>query len=384
MNPVADNLGALLAVSDWLDRSSTNGSLAHQGPPLTMRTLLIATIKAYEIQGCFQLHNAFNAVGLDHTLLVKVASTAVVSWLLGLTEEQTLSALSQAWMDGHALRTFRAAPNTNPRKGWAAGDACMRAVILPLLTKSGQPGGPTPLTAPRWGFYECLFQGKQFSFPRPYGSWVISHTVFKLVPAEGHGLSAVESASKLCPILKESGIDPARDIAKIKVRTHHAAVLIINKTGALYNAADRDHCMQYMIAVVLLKGALVEAVDYSNSSPYATDPRIADLRAKIELTEDPQLTADYHDLDKRSAASGLTVVLNDGTELDEVLVEYPVGHPGNAGTLAGVQAKFKRSMKLAFKDDEVEKIVAALEDEKMPISRFVDLWVRKNERMRKL
>ena len=373
---MTDNLGALVAVSDWLNRSALNGSFTHHGPPLTIRTLLIATIKAYEIQGCFQLANAFNAVGLDHTILVKVASTAVTSWLLGLTEDQTLAAISHAWMDGHPLRTFRAAPNTNPRKGWAAGDACLHAVRFSLLTRAGLPGSPAPLTAPRWGFYAAIFRDKTFTFPLPYSTWVIQHVVYKLLPAEGHGLSAVAAALEILRKLQQRGLDPTTDIVKIKVRTVASAVLIINKTGPLHNAADRDHCMQYQLAVVFLKGAVIESADYKDESPWATDPRVAALRAKIQLEEDPQLTRDYNDLDKRSMANGLTVVLNDGSELEEVLVEYPVGHPRNEGTLSAVQAKFRRNMSLAFRDDELDGILEAFQDDDMPISTFIDLWTR--------
>lgn len=263
----SDNLGAMIAVADWLGRSSRESSQA-SGPPLNIRTLLIAMIKAYEIEGCFQIANAFNAVGIDHTILVKVASTAVISWLFGLSEEQALAALSHAWMDGHPLRTFRAAPNTVSRKGWATGDACMRAVHLVILTRAGQEGSLTPLTAPRWGFYDSLFQHKEFSLPVPYGEAIIHKSVVKLMACEGHGLTAAEASLQLSKELSNAGLDPAQSVDKIEVRTHLPAIIIIDKTGDLHNAADRDHCIQYVIAVILLKGSFIEAQDYQNESPW--------------------------------------------------------------------------------------------------------------------
>ena len=258
-----DNIGAILSVADWRRRTS----LGLKEKSLTMEAVLCALIKAYEIQGCFQIRNAFNRVGLDHTFLVKIASTAVVSWLLGSTEAQTIDALSHAFMDGAPLRAFRQSPNTGPRKGWAAGDACMRAVHLATLIKNGQPGAPTVLSNPSWGFYKTLFNGNQFQLPRPFKSWVIESVFFKIHTVEGHRASAIEAAETIGQQLRARGLSAERDIVQIRVRTQQAAMIIINKQVPLHNSADRDHCMQYMIAVVLLKGAMIETADYQDNSP---------------------------------------------------------------------------------------------------------------------
>ena len=307
-------------------------------------------------------------------ILVKVASVAVVSWLLGLSESQARDAISQAWMDGHPLRVYRHAPNAGPRKGWAGGDACMRAVRLALLIRAGQPGAPNVLTAPRWGFYDSLFRGERFVLPREYGTWAIEHMFFKIVPAEGHALSAIEAMLTLRPQLIAKGVDFENDIVKIRVRTHAGACLIINKSGELHNAADRDHCMQYMLAVTLLKGELLDSADYNDKSPWASDARVTKLREKMELAEDKQFTIDYHDSDKRSMASGLTVQLIDGSETDEVVVEYPLGNPKSKGTVDAVRAKISRNLGLMFEREEVEKIVDIVQrNDDVPVREFVEL-----------
>ncbi|MCJ1352237.1 MAG: hypothetical protein MMC33_002221 [Icmadophila ericetorum] len=370
----SDNLGAIIPVMDWLSRTHASKALPDAGPPLTLRTLLHALIKAYEIQGCFQIRNAFNLVGLDHTILVKVASTAVVSWILGLSEVQTLSALSQAWQDGHPLRTFRQSPNTGPRKGWAAGDACMRAVHLALLTRAGQPGSPTVLTTPKWGFYGVLFRDKEFVLPRPYGTWVIENVFFKLIVAEGHGISAIEATLQLLERIDKRGLKADQDIASIKVRTHGPACTIIDKSGPLSNAADRDHCLQYMISVTLLKGSVIEATDYLDTSPWASDRRVEDLRAKIQMFEDQRFTADYHDQKVRSAASGVTIRLTTGEQFEEVVVEHPVGHPWRPDTSEKVSDKFRRNMGSMFPEQRVDEILVAVEDLDLPVCKFVDLF----------
>ena len=373
-----DNLGAILAVTDWLSRES----LARGKQPLTIRTVLTALVKAYEIQGCFQIKNAFNKVGLDHTMLVKVAATAVTSWLLGLSEIQAQDALSQAWMDGAPLRAFRQSPNTGPRKGWAAGDACMRAVHLAFLTKNGQPGAPTILTTPRWGFYNTLFQGQEFRLPRPFKSWVVENVFFKIHAVEGHGASGVEAAAQIGQTMRARNLDPDKDIAHIRVRTQQAAMIIINKQGPLHNSADRDHCMQYMIAVVLLKGSMIEARDYRDDSPWARDPRVEALRKRIDLEEDAQFTADYHNREKSSASSALKVSLTDGSDLDEVLVERPVGHPWRDDTMGLVKAKFEHNVKAMFGDGEQSRAIlgmASLEEEafaKIPVYEFVNKFAK--------
>src|SRR6201996_420202 len=310
----SDNLGGILAVADWLNRN---------GRKLTMRDVLTAMIKAHEIQGCLALENSFNKVGLDHVVLVKVASTAVVAGMLGLTREQMLNAVSLAWVDGQSLRTYRHAPNTGSRKSWAAGDATSRAVRLALIAKTGEMGYPSVLTAKTWGFYDVSFRGQEFRFQRPYGSYVMENVLFKIsFPAEFHSQTAVEAAVHLHEQLKALG-KTNENIKPITIRTHEAAIRIIDKKGPLNNPADRDHCIQYMIAVPLIYGRLT-AADYEDST--AADPRIDVLRDKMQCVEDPQFTKDYHDPEKRSIANALTVELNDGTVLKEVVVEYPIGH----------------------------------------------------------
>ena len=372
----SDNLGAIIAVMGWLGRSSQARRSAHNGPPLNIRTLLVAMIKAYEIQGCFQIANSFNSVGNDHTILVKVASTAVTSWLFGLEEGQALAALSHVRMDGPTLRTFRAAPNTIPRKGWAAGDACMRAVHLVLMTRAGQDGSPSPLTAPRYGFYSSVFRGKEFSMPVPYGGTIIHRTVAKLIACEGHGLTASEAAVQLSKEMREKGLDPAKDICKINVRTQLPAMTIINKAGDLFNAADRDHCMQYVIAVVLLKGSLIGANDYKDSSPWAGDPRVTKLREKIVMREDPDFSKAYYDLKIRSAATGISIQLGSGLWLDEAVLHFPVGHPSASGSDAAILSKLQVNLKPMFSDDEISRLQAALNDDEMHVHEYLDLWVR--------
>src|SRR5438105_919635 len=315
----SDNLGAILAVADYLARNAIMSGKT----PLRVREVLTAMIKAHEIQGVLALENSFNRVGLDHVVLVRVASTAVVTSLLGGSLEQVVNALSNAWIDGGALRTYRHAPNTGSRKSWAAGDATSRAVRHALMALAGEMGYPSALSAKTWGFYDVLFRGKPFSLPQPFGSYVMENVLFKIsYPAEFHAQTAVEAAMTLHRQLAEKG-KSAADIKRVSVRTHEACIRIIDKQGPLDNPADRDHCAQYMIAVPLLFGRLT-AEDYEDS--VAADPRIDELRMKITCTEDPQYTNDYHDSGKRSIANALTVELNDCTILPEVAVEYPIGH----------------------------------------------------------
>ena len=387
----SDNLGAIISVMDWLSRSqAASGSDAASRTlirfvqkadkslpcplPPNLRTLLTALIKAYEIQGCFQIKNSFNKVGLDHTILVKVASTAVVSWILGLKYDQALAAVSQAWQDGHPLRTFRQAPNTGPRKGWAAGDACMRAVHLCLVTAAGQPGAPSVLTAPQWGFYATLFKNNEFVLPRRFSTWVIENIFFKTIAAEGHGITAVYAALQLCKTFNKLGIQPENDIARIDVRTHAAAKIIIDKSGPLNNAADRDHCMQYLISVTLLKGSVIEAEDYADDSSWSKDQRVDKLRSKIFLIEDESFTRDYHDHTKRYLPNALKVVLNDGTELKEVTVLYGTGHPLSTKVGAAVRTKFFRNMRGTFSIKRAVDAWNAVRDDEMQVHSFVDLF----------
>ena len=368
----SDNLGGILAVADWLSRTS-----AAQGKQaLTMRQVLTAMIKAPEIQGCIALENSFNKVGLDHVVLVKVASTAVVSQLLGLTREQTTNAISLAWVDGQSLRTYRHAPNTGSRKSWAAGDATSRAVRLALMAQAGEMGYPSALTAKTWGFYDVLFKGQEFRFQRPYGSYVMENVLFKIsYPAEFHAQTAVEAAMTLRRQMEARG-KTAEDIRGIKLRTHEACLRIIDKRGPLANPADRDHCVQYMIAIPLLFGRLT-AADYEDW--IATDPRIDALRAKIECIEVPGFSRDYHDPEKRSIANALQIELSDGTILDET-VEYPIGHRRRREEgLPLLIEKFKTNLRRLYPDDRQRHILDASLDlqrlESLPVNEYVDLFV---------
>jgi 2-methylcitrate dehydratase len=364
----SDNLGGILAVADWMTRN---------GAKLTMRDVLTAMIKAHEIQGCLALENSFNKVGLDHVLLVKVASTSVVAQMLGLTREQTLNAVSLAWVDGQALRTYRHAPNTGSRKSWAAGDATSRAVRLALIAQTGEMGYPSVLSAKTWGFYDVSFKGKSFEFQRPYGSYVMENVLFKIsFPAEFHSQTAVEAAVTLHKQLAERGVTTA-EIKRVTIRTHEACIRIIDKQGPLNNPADRDHCIQYMVAVPLIFGRLT-AEDYEDN--IAHDERIDELRAKILCTEDTQFTADYHDPEKRSIANALTVELNDGTYLPEVVVEFPIGHRLRRGDgIPLLMEKFKTNLARRLPPEAQAKILDATAEqaglEAMPVDEFVEMFV---------
>jgi len=368
----SDNLGGILATADWLSRTG----LADGRPPLVMRDVLTAMIKAHEIQGCIALENSFNKVGLDHVVLVKVASTAVVSQLLGLSREQTIAALSLAWVDGQSLRTYRHAPNTGSRKSWAAGDATSRAVRLALMAQTGEMGHPSVLTARTWGFYDVLFKGQPFRFQRPYGSYVMENVLFKIsFPAEFHAQTAVEAAMTLRVQLEKLG-KTAEDIASITIRTHEACMRIIDKKGPLSNPADRDHCVQYMIAIPLLFGRLT-AADYEDW--IATDWRIDALRAKMECVEVPAFTRDYHEPEKRSIANSLRVELYDGTVLEET-VEYPLGHRRRRQEgMPFLVDKFKANLRRRFTEERQQMILDASLNrerlERMAVNEYVDLYV---------
>jgi 2-methylcitrate dehydratase len=362
----SDNLGGILATADWLSRSRKT--------PLLMKDVLAAMIKAHEIQGVLALENSFNRVGLDHVVLVKVASTAVVSQLLGLDYEELVNAVSQAWVDGQSLRTYRHAPNTGSRKSWAAGDATSRAVRLALISRTGEMGYPSVLTAKTWGFYDVLFKGKEFRFQRPFASYVMEHVLFKIsFPAEFHAQTAVEAAMQLYPLVKNR----IEDIKTIKIRTHEAAIRIIDKKGPLANPADRDHCIQYMVAVPLLFGRLT-AADYEDE--VASDPRIDALREKIDCVEDAQFTRDYHDPEKRSIANALTVEFKDGKRLAETVVEYPIGHKRRRKEgMPILVEKFERNLARRFPPKQQKAILALCMDAKKlaatPVHEFVDLFV---------
>ena len=369
----SDNLGGILATADWLSRNA----IAAGKPPLVIDDVLTAMIKAHEIQGCLALENSFNKVGLDHVVLVKVASTAVVAKMLGLTRDEIINAVSLAWVDGQSLRTYRHSPNTGSRKSWAAGDATSRAVRLALIAKTGEMGYPSVLTAKTWGFYDVLFKGKEFKFQRSYGSYVMEHVLFKIsFPAEFHSQTAVEAAMTLHQQLASLG-KSAADIRRITIRTHEACIRIIDKKGPLDNPADRDHCIQYMVAVPLIFGHLT-AEDYEDSM--ASDARIDALRDKIVCVEDKQFTKNYHDPDKRSIANALTVELSDGKKLKEIVVEYPIGHRRRRKEgMPLLVEKFKTNLARVFPQKQADAILDLCMDSKrlaaMPVNEFVDSMI---------
>ena len=369
----SDNLGGILATADWLSRQAVAAGRA----PLTMREVLTAMIRAHEIQGVIALENSFNRVGLDHVVLVKVASTAVIGRLLGLSREEIINALSLAWVDGQSLRTYRHAPNAGSRKSWAAGDATSRAVRLALIARTGEMGYPSVLTAKTWGFYEVLFKGQPFKFQRGFGSYVMENVLFKIsYPAEFHAQTAVEASMQLHHRLAEMNLT-SEAIEQITVRTHEACVRIIDKQGPLANPADRDHCIQYMMAVPLIFGRLT-AADYEDR--VAVDPRIDALRARIQCVEDPQFTRDYHDPDKRSIANAVTIRLKDGRTLPEVVVEYPVGHKRRRGEgIPLLIEKFRRNLARRFPEKQQRLITELSLDaarlEQTPVHEYVDLYV---------
>jgi 2-methylcitrate dehydratase len=327
----------------------------------------VVLIKAYEIQGCMLLCNAFNMYGLDHVVLVKLASTAVVSWLLGLTEDQTLAAISQVWMDGHALRVYRQKGNTIPRKG---------------LTRDGQPGSPTPLSMPRWGFYANCFGNKRFELPKDYDSWVIENIIFKVMAVEGHGIASVEAALRQVEVLRSRNLNAETDITRIIIRTNAATDMIINKTGKLNNPADRDHCLQHLVALTFLKGKLPEAEDFLDGSSWSRSSEMDILRGKIEISVDEQFTRDYMDLNIKSVASGLAVECSNGLRLDEIVIHFPIGHGKNPKTLEVIKEKFHQNMGLMFSKDEVDEILALVNNEgaeEKPVSELLDLLVRESD-----
>ena len=369
----SDNLGGILATADYLSRVA----VAQGKKPLLMKDVLTGMIKAHEIQGCLALENSFNKVGLDHVVLVKVASTAVVTKMMGGTRDEIINAVSQAWVDGQSLRTYRHSPNAGSRKSWAAGDATSRAVLLAMRTLKGEMGYPSVLSAKTWGFYDVSFKGNEFKFQRPYGSYVMEQVLFKIsFPAEFHSQTAVEAAMTLHKELAKLG-KSADDIKKITIRTHEACIRIIDKKGPLNNPADRDHCIQYMVAVPLIFGRLT-AGDYEDG--IAKDPRIDKLREKIECVEDKSFTKDYHDPAKRSIANALTVELKDGKKLKEIVVEYPIGHKRRRKEgMPVLVEKFKTNLARQFPVKQQKRILDLCLDAKKleatPVNEFVDLFV---------
>lgn len=364
----SDNLGAILALTDYLSRKN----LAEGKAPLIVKDVLAAMIKAHEIQGVLALENGFNRLGYDHVLLVKIASTAVAAQLLGGTHEQIMNALSQAWLDGAALRTYRHAPNTGSRKSWAAGDATSRATRLAWLTMQGEMGYPSALTAKEWGFYDTVMKGQSLKFARPFDCYVMENVLFKIsFPAEFHAQTAVECAIALHPQIKNK-LD---QIEKIVLTTQESAVRIISKSGPLHNPADRDHCLQYMVAVALLQGDL-KADHYENK--FAVNPMIDRLRDKMHVEEDKQYSIDYLDPEKRSIANSIQVFFKDGTHTDKVVVEYPVGHRRRREEgIPLMFDKFKENAGTLYSTQKVDELLSLFQSkdklEQMPVNELMDL-----------
>ena len=377
----SDNLGAILAVADHLSQKR----VAQGRAPLTMKDVLDAMIRAHEIQGGEALEKAFNRVGLDHVVLVKVASTAVAAKMMGANREQLLSAISHAWVDGQSLRTYRHAPNAGSRKSWAAGDATSRAVRLADIALRGEMGIPGALTAKQWGFYDVLFSKtnkdqqikpeaeRRFRFQREYGSYVMENILFKLsFPAEFHAQTACEAAVTLHPQVK----DRLDEIDRIELTTHDSAIRIISKEGKLANPADRDHCLQYMVAVPLIFGELT--AEHYEDDFHASHPRIDTLRDKMIVREDKQYSSDYHDPDKRSIANAIQIVFKDGSRTDKVAVEYPIGHRRRREEgIPVLESKFRRNLLTCFPLARSEKILERCQDrdrlETMPVNDFMDM-----------
>ncbi len=366
----SDNLGAILAVTDFLSRRQT----AEGKKPFTIRDVLTAMIKAHEIQGVLALENSFNRVGLDHVLLVRIASTAVATQLLGGNHGQIINAVSNAWVDGGALRTYRHAPNTGSRKSWAAGDATSRGVQHALMALKGEMGYPSALSAKTWGFCDVLFKGEPIKLARPFASYVMENVLFKIsFPAEFHAQTAVEAAITLHPQIK----DRLDDIEQIAITTHESAIRIIDKTGPLHNPADRDHCLQYMVAIGLLFGKL-DADHYEDAT--AKDPRVDKLRAKMTVKEDKRYSREYLEADKRSIANAVQVFFKDGTATEKIEVEYPVGHRRRrAEGMPLLVAKFKSSLASRLPAHRVENILNVCNDparfDALPVHEFMEHFV---------
>ena len=363
----SDNLGGILSACDYISQNFPERNIS-------VRDIIFSMIKAHEIQGVMALENSFNRVGLDHVLLVKIASVGVISVILGLTKDQTIDALSQAFVDGQSLRTYRHAPNAGPRKSWAAGDATSRAMQLVWLTKKGQIGYPSAISAPTWGFKDVLFNGKDLIINQEFESYVMENVLFKIsFPAEFHAQTAVEAAVKLHHEIKNK----FDEIDKIKIITHESAIRIISKEGKLNNPADRDHCLQYMAAIGLIKGDLV-AEDYEDS--VAKDPLVDSLREKMEIEEDLSFSKDYLDPSKRSIANSLQIFFKDGTCTDIEEVHYPIGHKNRrAEGIPILIKKFEKNLMTQFSEDRVKGIMSLFEDNEklfnLPVKEFVDLFV---------
>ncbi len=363
----SDNISSILAVSEYVSRKN----IVRGTEPLTIRDVLTAMIKAYEIQGVMALENSFNERGLDHVILVKLASTAVAAGLLGCNEEQIVNAISQVWADLGPLRVYRHAPNTGSRKSWAAGDAASRGVFLALLSLRKEMGYPTALTAPIWGFYDSIWGGERFKFSRSYGSYVMENILFKIFPAEFHGQTAVEAGINHHPEVRDS-LDR---VTHVEIVTQEPGVRIIDKKGRLNNPADRDHCLQYMTAIGLIFGKL-EYEDYEDAR--ASDPRIDALREKMSVREDPGYTRDYHDPEKRSIASSVQVFFNNSSTR-RVEIEYPMGHRRRrAEAIQALEEKFRSNLRTRFQASKVQEIMEIFDDDRrlqqMPVHLFMELF----------
>ncbi len=364
----SDNLGAILAVADYVSRQNRS-----QGKdPLSMQAVLTAAIKAHEIQGVLALENSYNRVGLDHVLLVRVASTAVVTHMLGGDRDDVINAVSNAWIDGGALRTYRHAPNTGSRKSWAAGDACRRAVTLALLAIRGEMGYPSALSAKTWGFYDVLFKGNSFKFQRDFGNYVMENVLFKIsFPAEFHAQTAVECALILHPLVK----DRLDEIDRIVINTQEAGDRIINKVGPLDNYADRDHCIQYMVAAPLIFGELT-ADSYNDE--VASDPRIDVLRDKMQVSENESYTRDYFDPEKRAIGNAIQIFFTDGSSTEKVAIDYPIGHRRRRSEGIPVLIdKFKRAIAQHYPARQAGNIVASCDDQQALVKLTVDDFMAK-------
>ncbi|MFK5986128.1 MAG: bifunctional 2-methylcitrate dehydratase/aconitate hydratase [Pseudomonadota bacterium] len=366
----SDNLAAILALGDYLSRKA----VAEGKPPMTMEMLLHFMVKAHEIQGVLALENSYNRVGLDHVVLVKVASAAVAAVMLGLDKDQVIDTLSHAWVDGQSLRTYRHTPNTGSRKSWAAGDASSRAVRLAMMVARGEMGMPSVLSAPQWGFYDVLFKGEKFKFQRPYGSYVMEQVLFKIsFPAEFHAQTAVE-----CAIILHAEIaDKIADIESIKLTTQESAIRIISKQGPLHNPADRDHCLQYMVAIALLYGELT-ADHYEHD--IAKNPQIDQLRELMQVQEDKRYSEDYYDPEKRSIANAIQVFFKDGRCTKKVEIEYPIGHKRRrAEGIPVLEKKFSNALHKHFPHRQAQTIYDLCLDSKKlnitPVNEFMDLLV---------
>lgn len=358
----SDNIGGILSVMDFL--------IHDQKKAFKIKEILPNIVKAHEIQGVMALENSFNRVGLDHVILVKLATCAVATHLLGGDSQQIANAVSQVWIDGASLRTYRHAPNTGPRKSWAAGDATSRGIYLALLTMRGEIGYPSALTAKRWGLYDVYFQGHPFRFSRPYGSYVIENVLFKIsFPAEFHAQTAIEAAIQLHPLVK----DKLKDIKEIRIKTQESAMRIINKSGPLYNSADRDHCLQYMIAIGLIFGTMT-AEHYQDQ--IAKDPRIDTLRQLMIVEENIEYSKNYLDENKRSIGNAIQVFFKDGAATPEIAIEYPIGHVKRREEgIPLLLKKFKDSVSQTFNEKTAAQIINLATDKEKFLETSLDHWM---------